>query len=61
MTINRKISDLYIPDERSLKHIFIRFIDKNDIALESESDIYTVIKMFCELTEYRLSQEFMED
>ena len=61
MTIDRKISELYIPDDKSLKRIFIRFIDKNDIALECESDIYTAIKMFCELTENRLTQEFSEE
>ena len=61
MTIGRPISELYIPDQRSLERIFIRFIDKNNIALECESDVLTAIKMFCELTEYRLTQEFSEE
>lgn len=61
MTIGRLISELYIPDQRSLERIFIRFIDKNNIALECESDVHTVIKMFCELTEYRLTQVFSEE
>jgi len=61
MTIDRKISELYIPDQRSLERIFIRFIDKNDIELECPGDINTAIRMFCELTEYRLRQNFAKE
>lgn len=50
-----------ITDTNQLNRIFIRFIDKNGIQIESESDIPKIIDMFVKAVDEFLKTEWEDD
>ena len=44
-----------------LIRIFFKFIDKNDITMEFDSDLAKAVQLFAESVEYHLMMELGED
>ena len=50
-----------MPAMTSLIRLFFKFIDKNNITLEFDSDLASVVQLFAESVEYHLMMELGDD